>query len=224
MRFFLTPILLLLFLVSCAQYGVDTSSRSHDDAAPYSHPRFGQWMGGTGLTFGTLNFNKNYAGSVSVPIRYNVPLGQHFSVSLGSEPKIGSEDRYGVVFPATLALLLAGGGRGNDHDLFDRSAFFADIPILLRLSVGLGSRRFSNDAVGFYISGGAGLTVTGFNNDADKAQSTSFYNWVMKAGFIFAKDVEINFSRNLPMRNPVGNIPHPVFYEIGIVYLWQVPK
>ena len=86
----------ILLLVLCTSY-----------ARGQIHYKRENWHGGIGLTEASLNFHQNGAGGVAIPFRYDLVKIGKSSISLGSNIKIGSEDEYGVSFPAILAVSMA---------------------------------------------------------------------------------------------------------------------
>ncbi|HXB91406.1 MAG TPA: hypothetical protein VNU72_03920, partial [Puia sp.] len=174
---------------------------------------------------------KNGAGGFIAPLRYDLFQSPNSSFSLGFNPAAGTEDRYGIGFPLTLAFIY-GGGNGNDfpdlRNFADSSAkgtvicFFAQAPLLLQYNWGLGSGsgdRYSK-RVGFYAGGGMGLTVTGVTNNLGNEHSESFWGWVGTFGLRFAKNKDLGFELTLPCQKMIGPIPHPVMYQVH--FCWDL--
>jgi hypothetical protein len=185
------------------------------------------WHSGVGLTSGTLNFQQNGAGGFIFPIRYDFLRFPAASFSVGSNPVIGTEDKYGIGFPLILGLLLLSDASGSAPDLSGASTggqngttvcLFTQAPLLLQYNWGLGSnnRDYDNrERVGFYLGGGMGWTLTGITNSAGNEHSTSFWGWMGTAGLRFARNKELGFSMTLPCENTIGPISHPLFYQIS---------
>jgi|GEM_PF-3057832 len=184
------------------------------------------WHSGFGLAFGTVNFKENGNGALAIPIRYDFLNIGDASFSLGTNIKIGTEDRYGLSFPVLLILLvIAGavdnssawadiGGNGNDDGKGYGIGFFTDLPLLIHYNVGLGTREGQYERIGYYVGGGFSYTLTGYTLYKTVQQSTHFFGWVGNAGVRLRNGVDLGFSLTLPRNNPVGPIQNPVFYQL----------
>jgi hypothetical protein len=171
--------------------------------------------GGIGLSFGSMNFQKNGTGGLSFLFRRDILKYGSSSLSLGTNLKLGTVDQLGVVFPFIVLIALAPQPTNPDlSNSTDWVGFFSDIPVLLNYNFGLGSDDLSRHRFGFYLGGGMGFTVTAVTNYAGAQQNTSYLGWVANAGIRFARDKDIGFSATIPLRNPIGPIYNPVLYQM----------
>jgi hypothetical protein len=210
--------LTILLLVLCTSY-----------ANGQFHYKPENWHGGIGLTGASLNFHQNGAGGLAIPFRYDLLKTGKSSISLGSNIKIGTEDEYGVSFPALLALFgLIGlatnggadlgnlGGNNNNSGNSNYSInLFSEFPLLLHYNFGLGTFSDAGDpSFGFYVGGGMSYTITGVPLSGGIQQSTNFFGWVANAGVRFARNKDLGFSVTMPLQNPIGPINNPVMYQM----------
>jgi hypothetical protein len=192
----------------------------------------GHWHTGIGLTSATLNFKQNGSGGLAFPIRYDLVKSANSSLSLGTNFKVGTEDKYGILFPAVLGLVLLSGVSGQSPDFSDFNSsgnsnpgtsvcLFSDFPLLVQYNWGLGSSNLSNQRFGFYLGGGMSYTITGFTNSAGNETSTSFFGWVANAGFRFARNKGLDFATTIPFNNPIGPINNPIFYQLTFCFFFK---
>jgi hypothetical protein len=199
------------------------------------HYKSENWHGGIGFTAASLNFQQNGAGGIAIPFRYDLLKTGKSSISLGSNIKIGSADKYGASFPVILALvaLLSAADNGGDFSGFTSSSnnngksnyninLFTEFPLLLHYNFGLGTFSDAGDPpFGFYIGGGMSYTVTGIPLNSSTQQSTSFFGWVANAGVRFARNKDLGFSMTQPLQNPIGPINNPIMYELTFSFFWN---
>jgi hypothetical protein len=205
---------LLSGLIMLSFSGVAAQSTTHSE---------NYWHSGAGLSEGTINFQGNGTGGLSLLYRYDLLKSTNSTLSLGTNIKIGTADRIGIVFPLIVGLLLLDpdpGSAFNGNNASDTGksgewiGFFSDLPLLLNYNFGLGSDDFTKHRFGFYFGGGMTFTVTAISNNSGVRQNTSFLGWVLNAGIRFGKDKDIGFSMTSPLRNPIGPIDNPIFYQI----------
>ncbi len=190
-----------------------------------SDPR---WHASFGITEATLNFQQNGSGALAFPIRYDLLRGHNGSLSLGTNLKIGSEDEYGVSFPAILIVMALVGLAGGDPDLSGLSTpntsssgngysvnLFADFPLMLQYNRGLGTANVNQRRFGWFVGAGVTYTITGVNlTSSGHGTSENFPGWIGNIGIRFARDKELGFSTTLPFQNSVGPIQHPLFFAL----------
>lgn len=102
---------------------------------------------------------------------------------------------------------IANGNGGTVH-------LFTELPALLHYNFGLGSSDQTPKRTGFYIGGGANYIMTGFTDTAGFFRETSFFGWVVDGGIRFKKIMDMNFANVFSLRQPIGQIKHPMFFEI----------
>ncbi|HTI07381.1 MAG TPA: outer membrane beta-barrel protein [Puia sp.] len=179
------------------------------------------WHIGGGLAFGTINFSQNGTGGIVVPVDYDFLNTGKSSFSLGTRPKIGTEDENGISFPAYLLLAIGGGSNSGNDDF--HMAFFTDLPLLLHYNFGAGTAGGNSDKFGFYAGGGMSYTTTGYTLHGPSQESTNFFGWVVDGGVRFAKGTDLEFSITRPLNNPIGPINNPLFYQITLMG-FRVPR
>jgi hypothetical protein len=141
------PIALLVLLFSFP----DANAQSyHSDE--YLHA-------GIGISTGSLSFQENGTGGLSILLRGDLLKSTNSTLSLGTNLKLGTADKSGLVFPLSVLEVLSGSPSGADLTN-DWVGFFADIPLLLNYNFGLGSDYFSNHRFGFYLGGGVSYTIS----------------------------------------------------------------
>jgi hypothetical protein len=209
--------LTMLLLVLCTSY-----------ANGQFHYKPENWHGGIGMTLASLNFHQNGAGGLAIPFRYDLLKTGKSSISLGTNIKIGTEDEYGVSFPALLALVALlsavndggnfSGFNGNNNNNANSNYsinLFSEFPLLLHYNFGLGTYSDAGDpSLGFYIGGGMSYTITGVPLSGGVQQSTNFFGWVANAGVRFARNKDLGISVTMPLQNPIGPINNPVMYQL----------
>jgi hypothetical protein len=183
------------------------------------------WHGGFGLAGGTLNFKQNAALGFAIPIRYSLVQFDNSSFSLGTNLKLGAEDKYGIAFPIIITFFVASGLSGAQPDLSNVDIsktvrFFSSFPLLLNYNFGMGARNWSSERFGFYLGGGMSYTISGFTNSSGVQQSAFFLGWVANAGIRLGERTELGFSLTLPLPlgQSIGPINSPLFYEFSLTF------
>lgn len=193
-------------------------------------PSFGQLQYGIGYTVAWLCSNTNVAGGFSFFIGKNIVETSTSSFSISTNLKIGMADRIGtgVLGPILLVALYFDAKSGDNNisnslsnintDGIDggKIHLFADIPVLVHYNFGLGSSSKCNRKFGFYLGGGFSYTTTGYTDSLEFSKGTGFFGYVMDGGVRFAKNVDINLSNTISLRQPIYTINHPVFTEITL--------
>jgi hypothetical protein len=188
-----------------------------------------RWHGSFGITEATLKFQQNGGGAFAFPLHYDLLRGHNGSLSLGTNLKLGSEDEYGVSFPAILIVMALVGLAGGDPDLSGLSApnsssssgngysvnLFMDFPLMLQYNRGLGTTNRSEHRFGWFVGAGVTYTITGVNlSSSGHGTSENFLGWIGNIGVRFAGNSELGFSTTLPFQNSVGPIRHPLFFAL----------
>jgi hypothetical protein len=185
---------------------------------------------GIGYTGSSINFQQNGTGAIAVPIRYDWLKFGKSSFSLGTNLKIGTEDEYGVSFPALLIVAMLIGASGASPDISSSNGnllpnysinFYSETPLLLHYNFGLGTNSTSGaPSAGFYVGGGINFVVTGVplggQNSSQLQQSTAFLGWIANAGIRFGRHADLGFSVTKPFQNTVGPINNPLLYGFTI--------
>jgi hypothetical protein len=187
--------------------------------------RSNRWHAGFGLAEASVSLNKNYGGSVSVPLRYDFLRFGNSAFSLGSNIKLGSEDQFGYSFPAIMIFMMICGMADVNPDLdgidiSKKVQLFGETPILFHYNFGLGVRDWSGKRFGFYVGGGLNYTTTGFTDSTGTQHAISFPGWMASVGIRFNKMTDLGFCRviPLPLNSALGSITNPVLYELTLTF------
>jgi hypothetical protein len=190
-----------------------------------------RWHVAAGISEATLNFQQNGAGALAVPIRYDLLRGRNSTLSLGTNLKIGSEDEYGISFPAILLLLsllslsgsspdlsnlnTTGSGSGNGYSV----NLYADMPLLLQYNWGLGTPNISEHHFGWFVGGGMTYTLTGVTvSSTGHGRQVDFLGWMGDLGIRFNRCAELSFSTTVPLQNTIGPIQHPLSFALTLAF------
>jgi hypothetical protein len=179
---------------------------------------------GLGFTGGSLNDIKSVSSGMSVYIGRDLLQMKNSSFSLSTNFKLGIQDKTytGLEFPLILALLLIlsdlGGdpnfsGDGNDNIKVN---FFTEIPLTLHYNFGWGSNPQTEKNVGFYLGGGMSYVITNYTDTAGNTPGTSFFGWMIDGGIRLRGGLDINIANVISLRQPIGQIARPAFYELTI--------
>ncbi|MFT3700920.1 MAG: hypothetical protein QM802_01010 [Agriterribacter sp.] len=175
-----------------------------------------------GLTGAWLNHRQSVAGGLSVTVQKELIQENNSSLSVGTNIKVGIEDKLGsgVVIPVLVYWYgNAAGSHMNKDSTGGKIHLFLDLPLLLHYNVGFGSAEGSLQKVGFYFGGGATYILTGYTNEAGHSKQTNFAGMVADGGIRFRKGVDINYAAVFPFKKQIGPIANPYFSEITLSLL-----
>ena len=183
-----------------------------------SNNLFGQTNVQIGYAGASLNSTQSLGGGFAVYLGRNISESRLSSLSLSTNIKLGIEDKTGsgLIIPAIFLLantsvgnnISAGSGNGGTVHLF------TELPLLLHYNFGLGSTDQNDKRVGFYFGGGIDYVMTGFTDTAGYSIRTSFFGGVIDGGIRFNKIMDVNFETVFPIDKTIGEIRHPMFYQI----------
>jgi hypothetical protein len=176
---------------------------------------------GIGYTGAWLNSKENLAGGLAFFVGQNIIETHNSSFSVSTNLKVGIEDKIGsgFVFPALFALAASGSNTSNvNTENLDggKINLFMDFPILVHYNFGLRSSTECHKKFGFYFGGGMSYTTTGFTDTSGFSKSIGFFGYVIDGGIRFKENIDINFSNTISLRQPIGQIGHPIFYQITL--------
>jgi hypothetical protein len=185
---------------------------------PLSGQTQGWWkkmdkQGTMGLVNGNLNFKDNVASGFSFGFGTNLFSINSSSLSLLTNIKFGCENKYGLGYLALAANMISPGSVSTDNN--PNLTDFAEFPISLHYNYGYGSGAQSQKNFGFFFGGGMSYVITGYNNGAVSAYSTSFWGYSMEAGIRF-NHFELGLSKVISLSGPIAAIPNPAFYELNL--------
>jgi hypothetical protein len=189
------------------------------------------WHAAVGLTESTISFDRNGAGALAVPLRYDFLNLRNASLSLGTNMKIGTEDEYGVSFPLILLLIAVLDGSGSNPDFSNLGGsnsnpsssysikFFSDLPVMLQYNWGRGTARGADRRFGWFAGGGVSYTITGVTiNSNGHAATATFPGWTAEIGIRTGKNMQLGFSTTVPMQPAVGPIQHPLLFGLTLAF------
>jgi len=175
---------------------------------------------GIGYTGATLNSNGSVAGGLAVYLGKDIFKTNNSSISVSTNLKLGIQDKVGSGLIIPIFFLFSSNGNIPNIDEENTNGgtihLFAELPLLLHYNFGLGLNKDSQKRFGFYVGGGMSYTITGFADTADYSKGTSFFGCVMDGGVRFKRDTDINFAFTIPLRQPIGQISHPLFFELTL--------
>ena len=181
---------------------------------------FAQDHTGIGYTGATLNSSYSVAGGLAFFVGKDIFKTPNSSFSVSTNFKLGIQDKIGggLIIPLFLLLDQDGSASNVNTDNINGGTIhlFTELPLLLHYNYGLGSNKDSEKRFGFYIGGGMNYTITGYGDTAGYSRSTSFFGCVMDGGVRFKRDTDINFAFIIPLRQPIGQISHPLFFELTL--------
>ncbi len=184
----------------------------------------GQQRQTIGYSIATLNAGGSLAGGLSFSMGRNLLESHNTSLSVSTNLKFGMQDKIGSGLIIPLAVLVSGGSGASNFNYGDGNGgkihLFTEVPLLLHLNVGMGAtagadyhRRF-----GFYLGGGMSYCTTGFTDSSGLSKGTAFFGYVLDGGIRFSKNADLNLAWVTPLRYPIGQISHPVMYEMTLSF------
>jgi hypothetical protein len=182
-----------------------------------SNNLYGQTNVQIGYTGASLNSIKSVGGGFALYLGRNISESRNSSLSLSTNIKLGIEDETGsgLIIPAIF--LLANTSSGNNSVGNGNGGtvhLFTELPLLVHYNFGLGSSNQNDKRVGFYIGGGINYVMTGFTDTTGNSKKASFFGSVIDGGIRFNKIMDVNFETVFPFTQNIGEIKHPMFYEI----------
>jgi hypothetical protein len=182
-----------------------------------SNNLYGQTNLQIGYTGASLNSTKSLGGGFALYLGRNISESRNSSLSLSTNIKLGIEDATGsgLIIPAIF--LFANTSSGNNSVGNGNGGtvhLFTELPLLVHYNFGLGSSNQNDKRVGFYIGGGINYVMTGFTDTAGYSKKASFFGGVIDGGIRFNKIMDVNFETVFPFTQNIGEIKHPMFYEI----------
>ncbi|HVM88728.1 MAG TPA: hypothetical protein VMT76_11115 [Puia sp.] len=151
-----------------------------------SSPLSAQEHSGIGYTGASFNSYSSVAGGLSFILHENIFETNNSSFSLGTNIKIGIEDKIGsgIIIPAIVLLSAysnstppnTGNANGGKINLF------LGVPVLAHYNFGLNATGKSTARFGFYIGGGMSFINTGYTDTAGFSKSTSFVGYALDGG------------------------------------------
>jgi hypothetical protein len=180
------------------------------NAQLFKKPR--NFLFSSGLNNGTLNFKDNVSSGFGAQFSMNLVTIHDLSLSFGTHPKFGIENRDGLGYPAIAAELVVGMFTGQGFDLPSNYAAYGEIPLFLHLNYGAGSQAECTKKLGFYFGAGFSGLTSGYNNGIVTAQGYGLYGWSMDIGIRIGHQ-QLEFSKLISVSGAMTGIPNPVFFE-----------
>jgi hypothetical protein len=171
-----------------------------------------------GYAGASLNTTQSLGGGLALYLGRNISESRISSLSLSTNIKLGIEDKTGsgLIIPAIFLFVYTGvgnntsAGSGNGGTVH----LFTELPLLVHYNFGLGSTDQNDKRAGFYFGGGFNYVMTGFTDTAGYSKKTSFFGGVIDGGIRFNKIMDVNFETVFPFAKTIGEIKHPMFYQI----------
>lgn len=189
----------------------------------------GKWNFGVGFAGGSVNFRQNGNAGFNFYCTYNILQFGRSSISLSQGLILGTEDMYGVSFPALMIVSMVAGPFEQTPNLTLNHiiAGYADFPLLLRYNFGAGARRDNERSVsenlGFYLGGGFTHVFTGYTNTFGQEAQTDFWAGVADGGIRLKGNAGgvtcIGLALEQPLRSPIGPIRNPLFFQLSLTFL-----
>ncbi|MBS1918133.1 MAG: hypothetical protein JST87_17825 [Bacteroidetes bacterium] len=166
-------------------------------------------------TIGAANGSLNFQGSISSGLGYGFGFNlfsiNSASVCVGTNLKLGFENRYGLGYLAFLADYLSPGTIEESNNLAD----YAEFPAYIHFNYGYGSSHKSTKRFGFYFGAGASYLITGYAHDSTNSYPASFWGISADAGIRF-DHFELGFSRIFSIGGALPGLPQPAFYQVTL--------